>query len=272
MSEARTTYLVDGVPLDDPDGRWRLEAATRLPAPAGRRHALLETPRRPSVLQVPGQSGTGTVNLSLVVDGAGGRLDRGVLADRLSMLARVFDAAQAVTLRSPGRPDRSAVVHQAVVAEPAAVGRAATVAIQLTVAPFWHEPTARTQTLDAETGQTLAFTTFAGTTGRYGYANGMFLRVRGPFTRLELWDPNHVTGLFFTKPLAANKTLTLTGTDWFSSPSLGLDYPPGGPLEIWPVIPSGSTDPALMRPELVVSGSGIAEGVAVRLNSPRSYL
>lgn len=130
------TYAVDGVPLDDPAGRWMIERATKIPAAGNQRVELLDLPDRDGVVGVQRGMGTGQVGLSLALIAD----DAGVLDDSRQALLSALRAPKTLTWMPGGGRTRVADVIQSVIAEPSKVGSAAAiVSAALTVSPFWRE-------------------------------------------------------------------------------------------------------------------------------------
>ena len=85
------TYFLDGLPLDDPNGRWLLEGTTGIRIIPSRRSTSVELPGRDGVgPSLRSQFTPGSVQISLLVEGA----DHGDLMNSLELLAGVIGQRQ----------------------------------------------------------------------------------------------------------------------------------------------------------------------------------
>ena len=275
----KTTYTIDGIPLDDPQGRWILESATRLPAAANRESNLLSVPSVHGSIGGRSRFGDGTLNLSLAVFGVenAGR-DMSVLQNRLSLLTNLFSMRNIVVMRNPKGPvfeERSAVILGSTISEPVLKGtQCAILSVNLTLSPFWiNDDDVINQTLPVTTGfQILEFTDFAGCTGLVSSWEAARLTICGPVYQMTLRDPQSRTCFIINDGPDAGETMTI----WFmdTATETRVDWDLNGPLELWPTVPSGSTDLEEMCPCIEVQVIGIdgTGSTTITLTSAKVYL
>lgn len=268
-------WAIDGVELDDPKGRWRIEHASKVPAGANRRVTMLDVPARDGSIAVRQGVGTGTVSLTLAVFG-----ERADLDARRSALVSLIQQARKITW-SPA-PDRriSTTVLQSAVSDPERRGTTALlIQASITTSPYWKEPNTAIslpQTLAA--GYRVTFPEFAGSTGRLDDA---WMRITGPTKSLTLTSERDATGLHLNRAVNAGEYVFVDlarfvgykssrDSDWglSSSEQIGLDFPVGGPLQIWPMV----TDPEKSQVSLVVGGSGFTSASKVSIRASRSFV
>ena len=276
---AVATYLIDGVALDDPATRWRLERATRLPATANRRVSQLGLPFRDGAIGIRQGMDVGQVGLSVAVldrDMAGGLWDLAVMDDRRAAIAAMLAGAKTVTWQPGTGRSRKADVIESVVAEPELVGRRGLIlSAALTVQPFWSESAPILSASRPLVAGPVTFPEFAGCTGKLADA---IIRISGPFTGLTLTAG--VTGVSTTYSLAAGtyfyiNTATFrawTGslpTSWSPLTLRPIDYPIGGPIQLWPTL---AGDPLNMPVSLTVEGTGFTADSTIAIRSRRWFL
>lgn len=269
-------WAIDGVELDDPKGRWRIEHASKVPAGANRRVTMLDVPARDGSIAVRQGVGTGTVSLTLAVFGEGAVLDA-----RRSALVSLIQQARKITW-SPA-PERriSTNVLQSSVSDPERRGATALlIQASITTHPYWKEPNTAfsvPQTLVA--GFRVEFPELAGSTGRLDDA---WLRVTGPTKSLTLTSERGATGLHLNRAVNAGEYVFVDlarfvgykssrDSDWGlpSSEQIGLDFPVGGPLQVWPTV---TDDPEKSQVSLVVGGSGFTSASKVSIKAARSFV
>lgn len=230
-------WSVDGVALDDLQGRWFVEWSTQVPAPGAQRVAQLELSRRNGVVSKRQSWGLGSVKLSIAA-----RAQKGTpVAGSTQILVGVLARAQTVT-RKAGARTITADVVTAVVEEPKRISAegAWLVECTFTVTPFWWQGNAVTSASKTIPGEVL-FTEWAGTTG--DIVDGI-LRVRGPVTRCSTAAADG-TGLSFEYALTASQYAYLDpvgvrawrggASQWTpSTVGIPLDWPAAGPLVLTP--------------------------------------
>lgn len=148
-------FSLDTVPLDDPQGRWCLEAATRIPAPVMGRATLIELPFVDGAVSVPGGVETGTVNLSLWVPNqhGGKRASFDGVRESLQVLGAVIAQASTVVWTPDSGGWQSVTILERRMSEPESKGRAGViVSVSLTVSPYWCGQGVLTDTKAVEAG------------------------------------------------------------------------------------------------------------------------
>lgn len=261
------TFLVDGMSLDDPAGRWRLEQATRSPSVAVRRRAQLDLPMRDGTIPVLQGWGTGTVLVSVLVrptrpDGSAG--DVAQLEDNRRALVALLAQAGTVGF-STDTTVRSVQVADVAISDPVDHGRQGMI-IQatFTVQPFWAEGTTPVVSAPAFAVPQIVFPEFAGCTGTLQDA---VIRLTGPFGRMALACAG--TGLIvgalpagqcrYVDLAAWSMWDTASSTQWTPAGATSQpDWPAGGMLAL-------RADPAAQLAVTVdVAGQTTATQVGVR--------
>lgn len=277
----KPTYLVDGVALDDPAGRWALEASTRVPAPAPRRTEVLDLPLVDGAVAVPQGVGTGSVALTVAVwdpDGSHGG-DLAVVDTRVSSLAALLSGASALTWVAGDGRRRATTVVEAAVSEPELRGtRAVSLTASLTTQPGWWSGTHLVSEHPLAGGR-IALDALAGCTARLYDA---VVRLGGPVTTASLTSPVDGTGVVLDRPLVAGEWVFVdtspssglrawsasSPTAWDGGTPRVLDYPAAGPLRVVPLLDG---DPESMVPVLSVYATG-AGAATLAVRSRRWYL
>lgn len=271
----KATWLVDGVPLDDPDGRWLLEAATSVPAPASRTVASTSLPSRDGVLSVRQGMGTGTVALSVAVVGTGRGGDLADVDATASWLAALLSEARTVTWQPGEGRSRSVDVVETVVAEPEIRGRRhVVISAALTVHPWWVEDTAAVTSPAATVttaGVRLNAALWAGVSGRQQDA---IVRVSGRVVNPLVVDVASGTSASYTGTIPTGTHLYIASWPWLRAwtstsnaawsiaqgTEVQVDYGEAGPLIITPALETG---PGQAVPQVTVSASGVSGATAV---------
>lgn len=272
------TYLIDGIYLDDPTWRWRLEKATKLPATANRRVTSLDLPYRDGVVAVRQGMGTGQVGLSIACLDTPGTRGISAIDEAREALAALLRDARTLTWRPGPDRSRSVEVTEVAVAEPDLRGRrAAVLSAALTVQPFWWEGDPQLTAAQVIAAGTVEFPEMAGCTGRIQDA---IVRITGPFSSLTLTDPGSGTGATLSTALPAATYLYLdvsaftawtsgSASAWSGGTPQAVDFPAAGPLEVWPVL---AGDPMSMPVRLQVAGAGFSGASQIAIRSRRWFL
>lgn len=258
------SYYVDGVAMDDPAERWYMHTNTLIPASAARDVAMLRLARRDGVVSKRLSWGTGTVRLALTVPPGA------AVNARVRELQSLLSRAQVV--RHVDDIDRSVDVVDVDVSDPIPVSYDFwRLQATLTVQPFWRAGSVLTSpTLIVPEPGTVTFTDWADTTG--DLVDGV-VRVRGPFSRREIRALDG-TGVIIPESVTASQYVFIdvrSFTAWRGAASaweptataIALDYPPAGPLRLYP------TGPGV---ELHVDGGGFNADSSVALRAHRFYL
>lgn len=270
------TYSIDGILLDDPARRWLLEKATVLPAGANRRVTLVELPSIDGGVPVTQGMGYGTVTVSVAV------LPTALLSldALLSAVRGVLANAKVLSRRDSLGVELSTDVVQVVIAEPVLRGSAATISAVLTTQPFWRAATVLTTTAKTLTtgANTPSFPEFSGCTGKLADA---IIRMRGPFTSLQVTSPVDGSGFIAAQTLTSAQYLFIrladfrawistSATDWDGAgTALLLDYPAAGRLQLWP---SSAADPLSRPVSLKVALTGAGANTGIVLQGRRHFL
>lgn len=208
------TYSLDGLALDDPAGRWRLERSTGIRIIPGRVNAEAELPGRDGVVPVFGSGyEAGAVGLSLVITGAdhGAMMGvfeflAGVLAQRSRLLPLVHDYGNGQT--------RTAMVQVVGSSAPELVAhRDALLEVVFSVpGVFWRDAATvdSSVSLPASSG-TSVLTGLAGSTGPVSDA---LVQVAGGFSSATLTGP--VTGdkIVINRAVAAGQYVVIDCANW----------------------------------------------------------
>lgn len=262
------TYLIDGVSLDDPAGRWLLDAATLLPAAASRDVAKLRLNRRDGVVTRRLSWGEGSAQLRLNV--LSGPAPLQPVHARLRTLQSLL--ARAATLRLVDDIDRSVAVTEADVSSPTRLGTDDwAIEATLTLQPFWRAGSLLTApSVDVPAAGPVVFEQWAGTTG--DLVDGI-LRLRGPFTRREVraLDSSGVIAVgtvtdaqYVFVDVANFRAWRGGSTAWTpTATAVALDYPAAGPLRLYPS--AGGV-------ELALAGDGFGATTSIALRAHRYYL
>lgn len=230
-------WSVDGVALDDLQGRWFVEWSTAVPAPGAQRVAQLELSRRNGVVSKRQSWGLGSVKLSIAA-----RAQKGTpVAGSTQILVGVLARAQTVT-RKAGARTITADVVTSVVSEPRRISAEGAWIVECTfmVSPFWWQGNAVTSASKTIPGEVL-FTEWAGTTG--DIVDGI-LRVRGPLTKVNITAVDG-TGVSFEHALTSSQYAYVDpvnmrawrggASQWTPSSTLiPLDWLTEGPLVLSP--------------------------------------
>jgi hypothetical protein len=292
----KPTYLVDGIALDDPHRRWRLERSTSRRSLPAVRVTNASTPARHGDLFVPGDTyDAPVVGLTIVVsdrDEDGVARGPGQAERNLDLLtAALFGTSRLRELEHrAGDVVRRARARVTSSAQPEALDAGLTryqLAVVLTVpAVFWTDERGPATFLSsgASTDQTFTLAELAGGTAPVADA---VLRFRGPFTgTVRAWDAGAdetPTGISWQGTLASNAFLyvdadrlvahTSTSNDaWaydaLADASSGLDYPAAGPLQLTPTATASGTAYRVRatRPETSAALGALA------LRAERKYL
>ena len=226
-------WLVDGVPLDDPGGRWNILLASPPSTPSKRQVARLALANRSNVFSKRQGWGEGQQRFRLVLRGDDVEANADVL---MGVLARAENLVSRIGSRT-----RQAEVIEVTVAEPERVlvdyWR---LEVVFSLQPFWSEANAITSAVKVIPGA-VTFTEWAGTTG--DVTDGI-LRVRGPLTRCSITAADG-TGVSFEYALSESQYAFIDvagfrgwrggASQWSpSSNVVALDYPAGGPLVLSP--------------------------------------
>ena len=259
------TYFIDGVALDDAAERWYLHAATLLPAAASRDVATLRLARRDGVVTRRLSWGLGTARIALTIP-SGAQPASASVRTLQSLLAR------ATTLRYVDDIDRSVDIVDVAVSDPSPVSHDTwRLEATLTVQPFWRAGSPLTSpTVSVPAAGTVTLTQWAGTTG--DLVDGI-LRLRGPFTRREVRALDGtgviVVGTFTDAhyvfvDVANFRAWRGVSTSWAPTATpVALDYPPAGPLRLYP---------SAAGVELALAGDGFGATTSVQLRAHRYYL
>ena len=280
------TYLIDGVPLDDPAGRWTLNDATRLPAAAVPRVSRLDLPYRDGVIAARQGWAEGHVRLALDLaadDGPhkrAGNYDLSPLDGYRSMLSALIAGGRKLTWRPRlGAPSRTTEIIEADIAEMNRVTDWGVLIASLTVQPFWAEDSAPVTAAVQPVGTGVVFAEFAGSTARLADA---IVRVTGPISALAITDQVTKTGITYAPALPAGSRLyydTASGRAWTSTSTTmwtpgaskaDVDWPMHGPLQVWPA-PQGP-DLAQMAPRLAFSGANTSSATGLTIRARRHFL
>lgn len=259
------TYLIDDVPLDDPEGRWFLEAATKVPAVANRRVTVMDLPFRDGALSCRQGMGTGSVAISVAIPAAAD--DQFRFDDRnYTQLVGLLTCARTVTFIPGGNQrKRSTSVVQAEVSEPEMRGtNAVVIQAVLTVQPFWKEVTPSVSTMPIMETKPLKsgpilFEQFSDCTGKLVDAT---LTLAGPFTSLTL-KADDGSSLFIPDREAGQKTSISLNRGL----PTGVDYGPAGILALKP---DPSIGKGAMR--ILASGANMTDQSKITIASFRWYL
>ena len=266
MALSDSGWLVDGVALDDPLERWLVEWETMVPAPGAQRVAQLELPTRNGVIAKRQGWGVGSVDLSLGVLPTA----RVSVAENAQTLVALLASARIVSRRVGDLVVSGAVVSSVVEApERLSTEEAWVVKCTLTVQPFWWADDVMTSQGRRIPG-TVEFIEWADTTGPIQDA---IVRVGGPCS-VVLIEGSNGSGASFQADLAKGEFVFIdvarfvawqgTGTDWEPTDQpVFLDYPPGGPLVLFPTS-SGVA--------LTVSGGGFTLDSSVSIRGRRWWL
>lgn len=229
----KRNWLVDGVPLDDPDGRWNILLASPPATPSKRQVARLELANRSNVFSKRQGWGEGQQRFRLVLRGDDVEANADVL---VGVLARAENLVSQIGSRT-----RQAEVIEVTVAEPERVfADYWLLEVVFALQPFWSEDTVLTSASKLIPGNAV-FAEWAGTTG--DVQDGI-LRVRGPLTRCSILAEDG-RGLSFEYELTASQyafidPVTMTAwrggsSQWTPSANLiPLDYPAAGTLVLTP--------------------------------------
>ena len=229
----KRNWLVDGVPLDDPDGRWNILLASPPSTPSKRQVARLELANRSNVFSKRQGWGEGQQRFRLVLRGDDVEANADVL---MGVLARAENLVSRIGSRT-----RQAEVIEVTVAEPERVFVDYwLLEVVFSLQPFWSELGVVLSEVALIPGD-VVFTEWAGTTG--DVMDGI-LRVRGPLTRCSITSADG-RGLSFEYELTDSQyafidPVTMTAwrggsSQWTPSANLiPLDYPAGGTLVLSP--------------------------------------
>lgn len=262
------TWLVDGVLLDDPFGRWYVDDATNWPTSSVRRVATLTLPLRNGVVSRRQGWDTGIVKLGFTVNG--GNVD-GQDEARLALVSLVARARE-LTYRH-GERTRTVDVVKVEVSEPEILDDPSFSRLEatFTTQPFWHGIDVVTSTDNALSAGTVTFGEWAGCTGPVSDA---VVRLTGPFDQLTLAgvDGSSVSfasaataGSFVFFDAASFTAWSGGASQWAPSSSQVLvDYGPAGPLQIDPS-PDGSF-------RLTVAGSAFTAASKISLRGRKWWL
>ncbi|MGV9181808.1 hypothetical protein [Arcanobacterium canis] len=255
-----TTYKLDNIPLDDPDGRWRLEnQGSKPPAPAMPASTLLPHAFIDGATAITGGHQTRTLNLNLWIPNTTETwTSHDGTTNNLAALAAVIAQAKTVAYVPDGAlPERTARVLSRVISEPNWIGRrGALVAVQLTIAPFWAEAQELSESR-ALTNGVVAFPRFAGATAPLEDA---VIRVAGAARDIQITCPVNETGFIYKPLLRSGDTLEIDIAQRkvaVGGREVDYSYPISGFLKVEPR-PSGLTDPVSFV-ELNVSAQSISK-------------
>lgn len=253
----KPTYKINGIPLDDPDGRWYLENATTrraLPAP---RSTAGTTPGRDGETYTPGDRlAAPTLGLTLIVtdrDFNGAPSGPAQTERNLEMITGIIYTREIVVEHFIGAQERSARARISSGTTPVALDNRLTryrLAIALTIPDvFWAERTAGlTEAPLPNVSSTVAIPHL---TGANAPISDAIIRIRGPFNgNVRIWNSIGAdTGIFWTGEVITNAYLFINAAtlrawqsgvpnSWLSTGQPdGVDYPPRGPLELTPSPP-----------------------------------
>lgn len=265
-------FFVDGTALDDVSKRWFIDSGTVLPASAQREVAQLRLARRDGVVHKRLSWGLGSVTVSVVVPPVAGfgTVPTSPVGTRVRAVQAILARAQVIRVEDD--LVRTVEVVDVQVSEPARLGSGAwRVEAQFETQPFWRGSAVVTSpnTLVSEPGP-VTFTGWADTTG--DLVDGV-VRVRGPFSRREIRAKDG-SGVIIPASVTASQYVFIdvrSFTAWRGAASaweptataIALDYPPAGPLRLYP------TGPGV---ELHVDGDGFNADSSVSLRAHRFYL
>lgn len=277
----KATYAVDGVALDDPKDRWRLEAATKVPASASRNVQTVDLATRDGAIGVRQGMGTGQVGLVVAITDvtAAASGDLSSVDGCLSAIVSLLAEAKTVTYTAGTGHVRTADVVEVAVSDPEVRSRrTAIVSATLTVAPYWSDATAITTADKALTNGSVTFAELAGSTGRLQDA---IVRLKGPFNSVVMTDAYSGTSATYGTAVAAGTYLyvqtwpflrawtSTSSSAWTTGTAVVIDYPAAGPLQVWP---ARGTDPTARAPRLNVTVTGQTTASAIALQSRKWFL
>ena len=275
------TYLVAGVP--DTAAR-ELTRARPFSGPI--------TVRR-SVLDLPGRHGTTPSGGPVIFDDSKLSLTWELQAptwaalevERLALMALLGAPGDIVVTRRIGSVDLAAA-HRLVSAtgmeSDTGMPLATVTAVLSAPGVFWRGQEFTSEPVAASAGTvTLEVPELAGSTAPVADA---VVRASGPLTSVSLNDVPSGTGLSWSGSLSVGAFLFMdartlrawTSTDgaaWTGSATDatgGIDYPPAGPLQLWPAMTA--TDPTDRRVSITVDGTGRGSGTAVAVRARPAYL
>lgn len=275
----RFSYSIDGVPLNDPAGRWFLEAETTRRALPAVRSTSVVTPRRHGEAFVGGDTfEPSRVGLSIIVtdkDAAG--VDRGIIQteENLEYLTAVLLRTDRLfRIEQHTRPGVSRVAYGRVVAgadpvtrDPMLLRRLLQLVVKIP-AVFWSDP-AGPVVAQGPASPAVGVLPLPALAGGSAPITDAIIRFKGPFNGVvAASDPASGAGLSWSGTLTATQYVFLnadtlkahistsatswnTGTDATS----GLDYPPPGPLVLTPSALAGGVSYSLnySRPTALTS-------------------
>ncbi|MGV4289409.1 hypothetical protein [Trueperella pyogenes] len=240
-----TTFALDTLPLDDPDGRYRIEKSTSLPRLSIQENQLITAPFMDGALAVRGATPTRPFALSMWIPNPAG-MSHDVVIDMASFLGLAF--SQAKTLRMiPEKGEARIARILAVRASDTVMTRSrhgATIVFDLDLAPYWQSEAVY---LSAQTDATPS-TVIPNFDGITGPALDAVFRLTGRFASATITDPQTGSWLTASKPLESSDYLFVdaaTGRTW-RSPALSAWEPPqktdlakfgpGGIPKFWPTL------------------------------------
>lgn len=245
-----TTFNLDNFELDDPQGRWRIENATALPAMPTPENVLVTAPFVDGAAGVAGAIPAQPFALSLFISNDR-QISHDTVIQRASFLAGKFGQAKNLVMVTANNDPLYAEILKVTASEPKMrrdrLG--AIVVANFDLQPYWHTENPIIDTATTSGGPIL-YSPFAGMTAP---PQDLIVKLSGPFQSVKITDPH--TGQYFviSHELRTGQWLYLDVAGrvfWTSS----LDYAWTRPSNIYPA-DYGVEGAPNFQPEITGNGS-----------------
>lgn len=268
-------YEIDGVPLSDPQGRWRLHRETQRRTPVTMRAVEATVPGLDGALPIYGEAVEPTaLGLELSVYGTEEQIE-----ERCAFLRGLLGKTHAPLLVSR-RDGLTAEAKPAAITDPVMTARYARMSVVLSIpAGVWRGPT---RTADVPLGSDARVTALDGSTRS---VNDALFLIDGPATGLTLTDVHSGAVLSYTRAIPDDQTLLIVCDEWRANQayttswgsSLGnssryLDATgPRSATHLLPLTPQALPD-GTTETRLHIAATGTTDRTRVRIRARTAHL